>query len=557
MTQDLHSIGRYQVLSLLGQGAMGRVFLAQDPLLKRKVAVKVVQAKARDATDQAMERFQREAEISARLNHPNIITVHDVGVDPVAGPFLAMEYIEGASLARMIRERRVDPELGLKLLFQLAQALGAAQASGIVHRDVKPENMLISQDGRLKLMDFGIANQADQTRLTALGTVVGTPSYTAPELLTGGEPNPGTDRYAFAVTAFECFTGKVPFGGDTVGATLLKIVHEPPSIPPDMAPGLGRVFRKALSKTPGDRYPDLASILEALVEAAPLADASRARFRAALEGEGSLSGLGSGPKALHPSIDPEPDAQSTRKLRTSGAHVLPRIPDGEDPLAFLDRLESMAGIPEGTRPLPQRSSGDHANPQVPAAKTQVAAVPPAKGKGRLLWVGGAAIALGAGISAWMLLQSPSGPRMLRVETDPPGATVWVDGQTMARTTPVEGQIPSSATRLEVRLDGYESVQQDLPKDGGSLPRILLKARPLTLSLTTYPSGARVKVNDMPFGETPLKEKPLPVTLVSQRNAKTKLTLRVEKDGYIPQVFDYYLGTEVGTIELVPVSKKKR
>lgn len=269
-------IGRYRVTSLLGHGAMGNVFLAEDPLLKRKLAIKVVRIQG-DEGDRTLERFEREAQISAQLNHPNIITVFDVGQDPEVGIFLAMEYIQGSSLASLIRDRRPGPETGLFLLIQGMRALQAASDAGIVHRDIKPENMMVSEQGRLKLMDFGLARGEDN-RLTATGVFMGTPSFTAPELLLGKEPTVETDRYAFAVTAFELMLGNLPFPGNNLGVTLYKIVHDPPLFPEGTPPAVVKLFTRALAKNPQERYPDLVSFMKDLILASPLPEGVRRKL---------------------------------------------------------------------------------------------------------------------------------------------------------------------------------------------------------------------------------------------------------------------------------------
>ncbi|NTV75111.1 MAG: serine/threonine protein kinase, partial [Holophaga sp.] len=202
---DPAAIGRYTVLERLGAGAMGVVYLAQDPLLKRRVAVKIVQ-KTRSDSETMIARFQRESEISAQLNHANIITVFDVGEDPEAGPFLTMEYVDGSSLSRILSERTLDPETALEWLTQLGQALVAAERAGVVHRDIKPENILVSRDSQLKLTDFGLARD-DDSSLTHTGTMMGTPTHTAPELLGGDRATPATDRWAFSVMAFQMVLG--------------------------------------------------------------------------------------------------------------------------------------------------------------------------------------------------------------------------------------------------------------------------------------------------------------------------------------------------------------
>jgi serine/threonine-protein kinase len=278
------TIGRYEIQQVLGHGAMGVVYLATDPILHRPVAIKAMRDLTQGGDQQnTRERFRREAEISARLNHPNIITVFDVGEDPQAGPYMAMEYVNGSSLAQLIRDG-LTLEAGLHLLLQGMGAVSAAAEAGITHRDIKPENILIRQDGRFKLMDFGIARRGD-SRLTQAGMVFGTPSYTAPELLVGGEATPATDRYAFAVTAFEVVTGTVPFHGSSIGTMLYKIVHEPPVMPDGMDWALRRVFEKAFAKRAEDRHPDLRTFMLDLIRAVPLPEDARGRFLSQLEEE--------------------------------------------------------------------------------------------------------------------------------------------------------------------------------------------------------------------------------------------------------------------------------
>ncbi len=330
MSPDPTSIGRYQVLSLLGRGGMGAVYLVEDPKLKRQLVVKVVHEGGRHYAH-AMERFQREAEISARLNHPNIITVHDVGEDPEQGPFIAMEYVKGTSLAGLIHEQSSPPEALLYVLTQASRGLMAAAMAGIAHRDVKPENILVGSDGRVKLTDFGVSRSNESQHLTTVGGIIGTPSYFAPELLQDAEASPITDCYALSVTAFEAFTGTLPFMGDSIASTLLRIVNEPPAIPPGMDPGVKAVFLRAFSKRPKDRFPDVYEFMGALVDASPVAEATKLKMHSAMEGtEVSLSGLGPGGtftptprRTVSPSVSPTAKESQPAPNPTQRAPVEP------------------------------------------------------------------------------------------------------------------------------------------------------------------------------------------------------------------------------------------
>jgi predicted Ser/Thr protein kinase len=264
-SSEPRKIGRYNVERLLGAGGMGAVYLAEDPALKRRLAIKIVQAAT--GQQEVLSRFQREAEVSAHLNHPNVITIYDVGEDPAVGPFIAMEFVDGASLADLIRDRRLaTAEERQRVLIPAMHAVEAAHAAGIVHRDIKPGNLMVARDGRVKLMDFGVARSGD-SGLTVTGSVMGTPSYLAPEQLTGAEPSEATDRYAFAVMAFEVSTGTKPYVGATTATLLYNIAHSPPAFPDSMPASERAVFERALAKEPAARFADLASFLRAMIVA--------------------------------------------------------------------------------------------------------------------------------------------------------------------------------------------------------------------------------------------------------------------------------------------------
>ena len=258
---------------------MGVVYLAEDPLLKRSVAIKVVHGGAA-AQAEALRRFQQEAEVSARLSHPNVITVFDVGEEPNLGPFMAMEFVDGQSLAALIEKGSMDPEQVAHLLIQGLHALEAAHARDIIHRDFKPENLMISTDGRLKLMDFGIARTTSGQDTT---DVLCTPAYAAPELLDRRPPSPETDNWAYCVTAFWMILGTVPFKAPSMSALLYAIAHDPPTFPERTSPQLRALFIKALAKDPASRHSDLRAFLVELLDAMPLSEDERDRCSTLLE----------------------------------------------------------------------------------------------------------------------------------------------------------------------------------------------------------------------------------------------------------------------------------
>ena len=279
MSLDPSTIGRYKVLGTLGSGAMGTVYLAEDPLLKRGLAIKVVREGMGEAG--VLQRFKREAEISARLNHPNAITVFDVGEERDLGPFLVMEFVDGESLAALLKRGPLAVPDAVDFLLQAAGALEAVHSLGIVHRDIKPENFMVTKEGRLKLMDFGIA-RGDQAGFTTTAAFLGTPAYAAPEVLAGGRASEATDRWAFSLTAHEMITGALPFAGESVGAVLYRIAHEDPVFPETLDPAVAAVFRRALDKDPAARHPDLRTFLTDLLAALPLEEPVRQAFLAQL-----------------------------------------------------------------------------------------------------------------------------------------------------------------------------------------------------------------------------------------------------------------------------------
>ncbi|MFD7263652.1 serine/threonine-protein kinase [Streptomyces sp. NPDC059874] len=247
--------GRYQLLELVGQGGMGRVWRGRDETLGREVAVKEVtlpQGVGEAQREVLLQRVMREAKAAARLNHPGIITVHDVVVHEGA-PAIVMEYVTGTSLAATVAQaghlpaRRVA-EIGVQLL----KALGRAHAAGIVHRDLKPDNVLLMDD-RVIITDFGIAHVSDATTaLTHTGTIIGTPAYMAPEQLEGEPPTPATDLWALGATLYGAVEGVHPFSAETFTALCIAIVTQEPRTPERAGP-LADVLATLLTKDPTRR----------------------------------------------------------------------------------------------------------------------------------------------------------------------------------------------------------------------------------------------------------------------------------------------------------------
>src|SRR4051812_11568177 len=259
---------RYVGPQPIGRGGMGEIYRATDTSLGRAVAIKVLDDRyARDENVRA--RFTREALAAARLSgNPNIVTIYDVG-EYNDRPYIVMEYIGGGSLEeRLRRDGPVAPRQALEWLEQAANALDAAHREGVVHRDVKPANLLIDRHDRIHVADFGIASAAGLDSLTQTGTVLGTASYLSPEQAKGERTTPSSDIYSLAVVAFELLTGRRPFEGDSMAAeAAAHVTGEVPSVcevNPDMPCELDPVFARALAKDPARRYRSAAEFVAAL-----------------------------------------------------------------------------------------------------------------------------------------------------------------------------------------------------------------------------------------------------------------------------------------------------
>jgi serine/threonine protein kinase len=269
------AFGRYRILQRLGQGGMGAVFLAEDTLLQRRVALKVSRFDD-DADVDAEERFRREARAAAALLHEGICPVFDYGVE--AGvPFITMAYIEGKSLYQVLKEnKQLEPRQAAELVRQAALALAEAHRHGVLHRDLKPANILIDGRGRPQVVDFGLAKRAEDVTLTRPGATAGTPAYMSPEQIKGEPLGAATDIYSLGVILYQLVAGRLPFPGSTMTELSYQIVHQEPAPPSARRIGLDArldaICKKALAKSPAERYAnmsDLAADLQEVLKGAP------------------------------------------------------------------------------------------------------------------------------------------------------------------------------------------------------------------------------------------------------------------------------------------------
>ena len=249
--------GRYKIQSLIGTGGMAAVYLAKDLILDRLVAIKVLRLDFRQ-NDDAMRRFRREALSATQLTHPNIVGVYDVGQSQEMN-YIVMEYVEGTDLKDYVRQRgALHPIEAVRIMMQIVSAIAAAHQNRIIHRDIKPQNILIDREGNVKITDFGIAVALSDTSLTQTNTLLGSVHYLSPEQARGGMATIQTDIYALGIVLYELLTGRVPFDGESAVSIALKHFQEP--LPPVMNPSvmipqsLENIVLKATAKDPMNRY---------------------------------------------------------------------------------------------------------------------------------------------------------------------------------------------------------------------------------------------------------------------------------------------------------------
>ncbi len=269
-------IGRYTIVETLGQGAMGKVYLARDPVISRNVALKVIAMRpdlSEEEAGQYRERFLREAQAAGALIHPNIVAVHDIGQDGASGsPYIVMEHVPGQDLKKVILSRAPLPAAeAVGIVLQIAAALDYAHKRGIVHRDIKPANVLITEQGRVKITDFGVA-RLPGSDLTRSDQFVGSPGFMSPEQLQGAAVDGRADLFSLGVILYQLLTGKAPFEGATVSEVLYRISSQP-SEPPseahaDVSPDFDPILDKALAKNPDERYQSGQEMAAALQTAA-------------------------------------------------------------------------------------------------------------------------------------------------------------------------------------------------------------------------------------------------------------------------------------------------
>ena len=494
-------IGRYEVLATLGQGAMGTVYKAVDPLIERTVAIKTINLDlSNEERAEFEERFYREAKSAGRLSHANIVTIYDVGeVDDIA--YIAMEYLEGESLREMLDSGVVLPvERISKIAARIASALNYAHENQVVHRDIKPANIMITTNRDVKIMDFGIAQIPTGSR-TQLGTVLGSPKYMAPEQVEGLPTDGKTDIFALGVVLYEMLTGNTPFNGDNLSAIMYKILNETPAPPstlnPRVPPVFDRIVSRALAKRPEDRYqtarefardlrnqeadaslperPSVAIARPANSDAAPrsaMKPNDATVFLPPHQARGLVAPAASRARFTARVITAFRDARLSHKLVLLGAPlvalaVVALYPASPDPAANLALHQNAPGEKAAPAPMPPTHVAvpdEKLLPEVePVARPDRAApivdvqavpvVPPAPAPATVL--GNATVSFA--VSPW--------------------GEVFVDGERVGITPPLNKlQLPEGTHRVEIRNQGFASYRETVRLRSGQTLKIRHKFR---------------------------------------------------------------------------------
>ena len=484
---NLTKLGRFDVIREIGKGAMGQVFLANDPKIERKVAIKTIVLPPGTSEDEAREtsqRFLREAQAAGKLLHPNIVTIFDVG-EEAGVSFIAMEFIEGETLEKYTRpENLLSLRRVQEVVEQAASALDYAHQNHVIHRDIKPANLMMLKGGVLKVTDYGLAKNPS-ANLTQAGVLLGTPSYMSPEQIQGHELDGRSDLFSLGVVLYELLTGVRPFDGDSISTIIYRVLYEDPRPPaaynPALPPEINGILERALEKEPEERYQIGSELVADLAKAfaglppetlsRPLPGMSRPPGGArTAQSSGTLARPGRG----------GPGRRGDRTTRDRRGEVAAAIPAAEPGFAARHSMK-IAAVHE-----PGFASSD-ANDGAGAGTTSasVGGAPPG---------GGTTLAAAGG---------RSGMVSVAVSTIPHGGTITIDSTRLAEPRLI---LPLSDTRPHdivaqagCRRAVAEMTASDLASFKGNLV-MELKPRQEEVMIASEPPGARIRLNGHDTGK---------------------------------------------------------
>ena len=557
---------RYRIESCIGAGGMGVVYKATHVIIDKPLAIKMLRADIASQPD-VVKRFLLEAQLASKVKHPNVVDISDYGQIAGQTAYYVMEYLSGENLAHRIDTRgRVDPALAVDIAVQTAQALQAAHACKIIHRDLKAENIFLCErpDGgvQAKILDFGIARIRDKkTRLTAMGALIGTPAYMSPEQAQGSEVDERSDLYALGVILFEMLAGRVPFKAATVALVLTaQIFDAPPGLHevdpgvPDL-PNLEHVVHRLLAKNRDERPRDAAEVIHLLRTAAEvdLAPGSTAIAGASTSGHGKRRptvtigswSVAENPSGMHrsdnnPSVAgearatprPETDALVARPFTSSGRiHRRPSVivPAG----THVERIAAPPPRAPVTGEIESRHFPTGVNAAVPAAG------PP------MILIIAAAASIGAAITVtlykvWRRNQVPvvqahevvaplaAAVHRLTFESEPSGATVVTEEGDRWGVTPFTRTLPPGSIRARVifKLDGHDDAKLEVQAGASALHKVVLRPRPPVLAPAPAELSATGPIGDATASaadpeETPVEALTKAPTPIKPKSAKTR------------------------------------
>jgi serine/threonine-protein kinase len=533
-------IGRYKIVRELGRGAMGVVYHAIDPNIGRPVAIKTIQLGGKpEERERLRERLFREARSAGILSHPGIVTIYDVEQQGDLA-YIAMEYVDGPTLDQVLAPNRAaSQERIFSVLAQTAAALDYAHRKGIVHRDVKPANIMIAGGGAVKITDFGIAKVASSEQLTMTGNIVGTPHYMSPEQVQGKAVDGRSDQYSLAVIAFEMLTGDKPHSGEQLTTVVYKIVAEEPiparRLNPTLSAAIEAVLRRALAKNPDDRYGNCQEMVDALEAACAASPGWRALPRGGASNEPTAMDSVAPAIAMPPPRRARDGSTVTAERparRKSGflpflaavlmaAAVLALIGWQADPTlphklqGVAQRIQTAVGL--GAAPAPPAAAPSNP-PQAPPAsqpsplqaEVKPSPMPPSPG-GPAEEPAQPPPARPAPVAPSeepaprpaeperkrAPVRPPANPQPVAIVSSPAGATATLDGRADAEcTTPCSLQASPGHHTLAVVMPGHQIEHRDVDVETGpvELPPIVLRTLTGTLMLSTVPDGAAISVN---------------------------------------------------------------
>lgn len=517
------TIGRYIVQSLLGEGAMGSVYKAFDPVIRRIVAIKTIKLEqSRSEADQRefMQRFFQEAQISGILNHPNIVAVYDIG-EQDGMPYIAMEYVEGRNLNQIIHSSpRPDTTELSRILMQVACALEFAHGKGIVHRDLKPGNIMVTPKGVAKIMDFGIAKMSD-SHLTQTGVFLGTPSFASPEQIKEGHVDHRSDIFSLGILAHETLTGHTPFPGQSISAILYKIANEPPSPPPNLTqlpidPAKWRlVFDRVFQKDANRRYQHAAEFGQDLIGCLRVSDTERARL-------GTF--MGSMDAGVRDAFGIQKDIQRS------------------------EFEMSQAPQPPAQRTI-HRPAGKS---NVMAGVVVIALLLLVVGLGGAMQMGllGEDLRLSSLLPLHKLLPAKEIEKTIILNSLPGEAAISLNGQPPQNKTPYTFKLAGpvgSETSIRLEKEGFKPLEHRLVlrPDMETELRLVLDVMPVVRLISSEPPGAEVFVNDKRLGVSPVHGEFTPQNMA---------LIRLALEGYHPAEISYVEGSSKEEVLAVPLKK---